>query len=67
MTDLSLPGYLPVSEVVDLSLAYSTVYHLGLDQGGITGAVNLARSGDIRKGLVNIQAFIQAIMEGHRD
>jgi hypothetical protein len=54
-------GYLPVGEVVDLSLAYSTVYHLGLDQGGITAAVNVARSTDIKQGLVNIDAFVHDI------
>ena len=54
-------GYLPVGEVVDLSLAYSTVYHLGLDQGGITAALNVARSVDIRQGLVNIDAFVHEI------
>ena len=54
-------GYLLAGEVVDLSLAFSTVYHLGLDQGGITGAVNTARSVDIRKGLVNIDTFIHCI------
>ena len=26
-------GYLPPKEVANLSLAYSTVYHLGFDQG----------------------------------
>ena len=46
---------------MDLSLANSTVYHLGLDQGGITAAVNVARSVDIKQGLVNIDAFVHEI------
>ena len=45
-------GYLPVGEVVDLSLAYSTVH---------CAAVNVARSVDIKQGLVNIDAFIHEI------
>ena len=60
-------GYLPAGEVVDLSLAYSTVYHLGLDQGGITAAVNTARSMDIRQGLVNIDNFIHCIEENEKE
>ena len=56
-------GYLLAEDVVDLSLAYSTVYHLGLDQGGITAAVNTARSVDIRQGLVNIDTFIHFIQQ----
>ena len=56
-------GYLPANEVVELSLAYSTVYHLGLESGVITSSVNLARSTDIRHGLVNIEAFISALLQ----
>ena len=37
-------GYLPPKEVVQLSLAYSMVYYLGLSQGQIKGAINKARS-----------------------
>ena len=55
-------GYLPVGEMVDLSLAYSTVYNLGLDKGGITAAVNVASTLVTRQGMVSILAFIQAIM-----
>ena len=58
-------GYLPPKEVVNLSLAYSTVYHLGFDQGLITGAINNARSMDIRHGLVNVDRFIQYITDNH--
>ena len=56
------PGYLPVEEVIQLSFAYSTVYNLGLDRGTITAAVNMAKSVDIRHGLVNIEMFIHCIM-----
>lgn len=51
-------GYLPPKDVVQLALAYSTVYQLGLDQGIITGAVNYSRSLDLRQGLVNIEKFV---------
>ena len=54
-------GYLPVKDCVELSLAYNTVYGLGLDRGTITAAVHTARALDIRQGRVSIQAFIQAI------
>ena len=54
-------GYLPVREMVDLSLAYSTVYNLGLDKGRITTALNIARTVGIRQGMVSIMAFIQAM------
>ena len=55
-------GYLPVRDMVDLSLAFSTVYNLGLDKGGITAAVNMARTVGTRHGTVSIMAFIQASM-----
>jgi len=51
-------GYLPPKDVVQLALAYSTVYQLGLDQGIITAAVNYSRSLDLRRGLVNIEKFV---------
>ena len=53
--------------MVDLSVAYSTVYHLGLDQGSITAAVNTARSVEIRSGLVNINSFINAIQQKEKE
>ena len=56
-------GYLPPKDVVQLALAYSTVYYLGLDQGGIRGAINWARSQDIKMGMVNIDKFIMAAMD----
>ena len=56
-------GFLPALVVVQLSLAYSTVYYLGLDQGGIRGAINHARSQDIKMGLVNINRFLQALVD----
>ena len=58
-------GYLPPKEVANLSLAYSTVYHLGFDQGLIVSAINDARSMDIRHGMVNISKFIQYITDNH--
>ena len=58
-------GYLPPKEVANLSLAYSTVYHLGFDQGLIVSAVNDARSMDIKHGMVNIEKFIQYITDNH--
>ena len=56
-------GYLPPKDVVQLSMAYSTVYYLGLDQGGIRGAINWVRSQDIKMGMVNIDKFVIALME----
>ena len=56
-------GYLPAKDVVQLCLAYSTVYYLGLDQGGIRGAINYARSQDIKMGMVSIDKFVLALME----
>ena len=58
-------GYLPPKEVANLSLAYSTVYHLGFDQGLIVSAINDARSMDISHGMVNVGKFIQYITENH--
>ena len=54
-------GYLPVEEVGSLTTAYTTVYNLGLDQGNIAAAINMARSVDIRHGLVSIEMFIHCI------
>ena len=56
-------GYLPPKEVVQLALAYSTVFYLGVDQGGIKGAINWARSQDIKMGMVNIDKFVQALRD----
>ena len=63
LTNYNNTGYLPPKEVANLSLAYSTVYHLGFDQGLIVSAVNDARSMDIRHGMVNVAKFIQYITE----
>ena len=41
-------GYLPSEDVCQLASAYSTVYNLGLDEGSIMAAVNMAKSVDIR-------------------
>ena len=57
-----LAGYLQSEEVVALSTAYSTVYQLGLDPGSIIAAVNMAKSVDIRHGLVNIEMFIHCVL-----
>ena len=56
-------GYLPPKDVVQLSMAYSTVYYLGLDKRGIRWAINWARSQDIKMGLVNIDKFVIALIE----
>ena len=48
--------------MVALSTAYSTVYQLGLDPGSILAAVNMAKSVDIRHGLVNIEMFIHCVL-----
>ena len=58
-------GYLSTKDVVQLTLAYSTVHYLGLSQLGIRGAIHSARSQDLRMGLVNIHMFIQALVEIH--
>ena len=52
-------GYIPPKEVVQLALAYSTVFHLGLDQAGIQGAIYSASG----RGVVNIDTFIQAVLD----
>jgi hypothetical protein len=41
-------GYLPPGEVEHLTMAYTTVYNLGLDKGEIMAAMNYARTTDIR-------------------
>jgi hypothetical protein len=41
-------GYLPPEEVERLTMAYTTVYNLGLDKGEIMAAMNYARTTDIR-------------------
>ena len=56
-------GYFQPKDVVQLSMAYSTVYYLGLDKGGIRGAINYARSQDIKMGMVNIDKFVAALIE----
>ena len=56
-------GYLPPKDVVQLSLAYSTVFYLGMDQGGIRGAIDCAMDHSGRLGMVNIDKFIQAILD----
>ena len=55
-------GYLPAEEVRQLSAAYSTVYNLGLDEGSVAAAIAMARSVDIRHGLVNIEMFIHCVL-----
>ena len=56
-------GYLPPKEVVQLALAYSTVFHLGLDQAGIKEAICGARGHKVDREMVNIETFIQTILE----
>jgi hypothetical protein len=58
-------GYLHTKDVVQLTLAYSTVHYLGLSQGDIRGAIHQARSQDMKMGIVNIEMFIQALDEIH--
>ena len=41
-------GYLHTKDVVQLTLAYSTVHYLGFNQGDIRGAIHSARSQDLR-------------------
>ena len=54
-------GYLPAAEVEVLSVAYSTVYNLGLTKKNIRAAINMAKSVDIRHGLISIEMFIHCI------
>ena len=56
-------GFLPAKEVVQLSLAYSIVYYMGLDQERIRGAINWARSQQVHMGMVNIDKYVVDIME----
>ena len=56
-------GYLPPKDVVQLTLAYSTVYSLGIDQGGTREAIDFAMDNDVKIGMVNIDKCIQAILE----
>ena len=62
---IHISGYLPPKEVANLALAFSTVYHLGFDQGLIVAAVSDARSTDIRHGMVNVEKFIQYIADNY--
>ena len=54
-------GLLPPKDTVQLSMAYSTVYSMGMDQGSIREAVEGAR--EQGRGMVNIEQFISAIMQ----
>ena len=56
-------GYLHAKDVVQQTLAYSTVHYLGLSKGDIRGAIHSARSQDMKMGLVNIDMFIQALVD----
>ena len=55
-------GYLPPKDMVQLALAYSTVYHLGMDQGGIREAVEWALDREVNVGMASIERFIEAIL-----
>lgn len=54
-------GYLPPKDVVQLSLAYSTVFHLKLDMDDLRDAVQKCLGG--RNSLVNIETFIKYILD----
>ena len=56
-------GYLPPKDMVQLALAYSTVYHLGMDQGGIREAVEWALDKEKNMGMASIERFIEAILD----
>ena len=47
---------------MQLALAYSTVYQLGLQPAGIRQAVDRSRNNS-RLGMVNIEAFITAVLD----
>ena len=53
-------GYLPPKDVVQLSLAYSTVFHMKIEIDDLRDAVEQCLSG--RSNLINIEAFIKHIL-----
>ena len=54
-------GYLPPKDVVQLTLAYSTVFHLELDPLTIREAVERCLGG--RNSLVNVEIFIKYVLD----
>ena len=54
-------GYLPPSDVVQLTLAYSTVFHLDLDSDKIRHAVEKCLGG--KNSLVNIEIFTKYVLD----
>ena len=56
-------GFLPPSVLVQLTLAYSTVLHTGLDKGAIRAAVNASRAHTLNMGLVSVEEFLENIAE----
>ena len=54
-------GYLPPKDVVQLTLAYSTVFHLEVDPRTIRDAVEKCLGG--RNSLVNVEIFIKYVLD----
>ena len=54
-------GYLPPKDVVQLTLAYSTVFHLDLEPRSIREAVEKCLGG--RNSLVNVEIFIKYVLD----
>ena len=53
-------GYLRPEDMVELSLAYLTVYNVGVsDTGHIRHCINIARSHSIYRGLVSVDIFLK--------
>ena len=56
-------GFLPAKEVVQLALASSTVFHLGLDKAVIREAIVVSRGQRGEGVMVNIDTFIMTILD----
>ena len=54
-------GYLPPKDVVQLSLAYSTVFHIKLDIEDLRAAIQRCLKGKNTK--VNIENFVKYILD----
>ena len=56
-------GYLPPKEVVQLALAYTTVFHLKLELEDLRQAVERSLGSGGNNSKVNIEAFIKYVLD----
>ena len=62
-TDHHHHGYLPPKVLVQLCLSHIIVHNICVEPGNIRQAIHIARSQDIKMGLVNINRFLQALVD----